>query len=138
MEKYSKTELQELIAKDYGFEKELIENPEVCGLWHVRFEVKEIRYYGSIPYHGAAPRLMVNGYTAKHTWHGGPITDEYYEEVIKGHKLVLTHCIDLDAGDWEELTNLFDTVDAAEEYIAQLDHPESYSYEIYDGEEQIA
>ena len=138
MEKYSKAELQELIAKVYGFERKLIEKPEVCGLWHVRFEVNGIQYYGSIPYYGAAPRLMVDGYTAKHTWHGGPITDEYYEEVIKGHKLVLMHCIDLEAGDWEQLSNLFDTVDEVEEYIAQLDHPESYSYEIYDGEEQIA
>lgn len=138
MKEYSKAELQELIAKDYGFERKLIEKPEVCGMWHVRFEVNGIQYYGSTPYYGAASRLMVDGYTAKHTWHGGPITDEYYEEVIKGHKLVLMHCIDLEAGDWEQLSNLFDTVDEVEEYIAQLDHPESYSYEIYDGEEQIA
>lgn len=130
MKRYSKKELQEIIARDYGFQKELIEKPEVCGLWHVRFEVRGIRYYGSIPYYGAAPRLMINGYTAKHTWHWGPITDEYYEEVIKGHKLVLTHCVDLEAGGWESCSERFNTVDEAEKYIAGLEHPETYSYEI--------
>lgn len=132
MKRYSKKELQEIIARDYGFQKKLIEKPEVCGLWHVRFEVRGIRYYGSTPYHGAAPRLMIDGYAAKHTWHGGPITDEYYEEVIKGHKLVLTHWIDFNSevGDWERCPEWFNTVDEAEKYIAELEHPEMYSYEI--------
>lgn len=127
---YSKTELQECISKDYGFQKELIENPEVCGLWHVRFEVNGIQYYGSTPYYGAAPRLNVCGYTAKHTWHGGPITDEYYEEIIKGHKLILTHCVNLEDGDWEQLPIMFETVEEAEKYILELEHPEMYSYEL--------
>ncbi len=130
MKQYTIEELQEIIAKDYGFQKELIKNPEVCGLWHIRFEVNGIELYGSTPYAGAAPRLKVTGYTAKHTWHGGPITDEYYEEVIKGQKLVLRHCIDPDSGDWEELPKFFDTVEEAEEYIAGLDNSEVYDYDI--------
>lgn len=65
MKQYTIEELQEIIAKDYGFQKELIKNPEVCGLWHIRFEVNGIELYGSTPYAGAAPRLKVTGYTAK-------------------------------------------------------------------------
>lgn len=138
MKRYSKEELQEIISRDYGFRKELIEKPEVCGLWFVRFEVNGIKYSGSTPYHGAKPRLFVDGYTAKHFWHGSPITEEYYEEIIKGKKIVLQHCIDPEAGDWESLDVLFDTVEAAEEYISHLEHPEDYSYDIYDEPEPLS
>lgn len=132
MKRYSKKELQEIISRDYGFKKKLIEKPEVCGLWQVRFEVRGIRYCGSTPYHGAVPRLMIEGYAAKHTWHGVPITDEYYEEVIEGHELVLIHCVDFETGDWgwEPCPERFDTVDEVEKYIAGLEHPEMYSYDI--------
>lgn len=118
------------IERDYGFKRELIKNPRLCGLWHVRFEVNGIEYYGSTPYHGAKPCLSVQGYTAKHYWHGTPITDEYYEKYIKGEKIEIEHCIDREAGDWERIGIFFDTVEEAEEYILQLSNSKDYSYDL--------
>lgn len=124
------SELQEIISETYGFQKELIKNPEVCGLWHVRFEVNGIMFYGSTPYYGAKPCLKVTGYNTKHFWRGTPITEEYYEEHIKGKQLVLRHCLDIEAGEWESMPMRFNTVEEAEEYISDLKHPEFYSYEL--------
>lgn len=122
----------EVIERDYGFKRELIKNPRLCGLWHVRFEVNGILYYGSTPYHGAKPCLSVQGYIAKHYWHGTPITDEYYEEVIKGNKIEIIHYIDAgnDNGDWERTGIIFDTVEEAEAYISQLPNAKDYSHEL--------
>ena len=39
---YSAEGLKESIERDYGFKRELIQNAELCGLWHIRFQVNEI------------------------------------------------------------------------------------------------
>lgn len=42
MTNYTEDQLKESIEKDYGFKKELIKNPVLCGLWHIRFEVADL------------------------------------------------------------------------------------------------
>ena len=61
-----KEDLINSIEKIYGFKKELISNVESCGLWHVRFTVNRINYYGCIAYHGAEPLLWIEGYQYKY------------------------------------------------------------------------
>lgn len=123
-------ELCSSIEKFYGFKRELICNAQLCGLWHVRFTVNNINYYGHIPYHGAEPQLSVTGYEYKYFWHGSPVTEEYYKEFIEGKRINLQRCIDGEAGEWEFLDKTFNTPGEAEEYIATLDKPSMYSYDI--------
>lgn len=53
---------EELIAsieKIFGLKKELIKNPQQVGLWHVRFSVNGIKYYGAIPFYGLIQQFVM-------------------------------------------------------------------------------
>lgn len=137
---YTQEELQEIVARDYGFQKELVKNIEVCGLWHLRFEVNGIRFYGSTPYHGALPLLHVNGYTTPYYCHDTPVTKEYYDEFIKDKEVYITHfslfpdAETQDDGDWEDTGISFATQEEAKEFINRQQDPKSYSYDFRDYE----
>lgn len=125
-------DLKKSIEKLFGFNAELIESAEQCGLWHVRFIVNGIKYYGGVSYHGALPQLSVEGYTSPYYWHGTPVTAEFYSEFIEGKciRLLDLHR-ELEDGSWEWMDEYFSTPQEAEEYISKLEKPESYSYDIY-------
>lgn len=53
----SKEDLLDSIEELYGFKREQIKNPELCGCFHVDFEVNGILYSGSVAFHGAVPQL---------------------------------------------------------------------------------
>lgn len=127
---YTEKQLKESISKDYGFNLNLIKNPELCGLWHIRFEVNGIKYYGCTCHAGALPQISVDGYTTKHYFHGTPITDEWYNEFIKDKKIKLLKAIDRENGDWEETDITLDTVEEMEQYINKLPKPENYYYDV--------
>lgn len=120
------------IEQIYGFKRELISNAKQCGLWHVRFTVNNINYYGCISHAGAEPVLMVEGYQYKYYWHGGPVKEAYYKEFIEGRTIHLTKCVDEESGDWEYQEVTFNTPEEAEAYIKTLDNPRIYSYDIKD------
>ncbi len=127
---YKKDELMETIEKNYGFKKELIQNAELCGLWHVRFQVNGIRYYGWIAYSGAAPQLKVEGNV--HPYHdemGTPVTEEYYNRHIKGHQARLIYFKDKETGDWEDTGIRFAGQEEAEKYIDGLEDGQKYGYD---------
>lgn len=110
------------IEEKYGFKRELIRNPELCGLWFVRFEVNGIKYIGSIPFHGALPQLKVTGYITEHyNENSTPVEDWYYEEFIKDKQARLLRCIDAEAGDWEDTGIRFKNQEEVEEYMSNLD-----------------
>lgn len=127
-------DLKRTIEEYFGFKRELIQDVEQCGLWHVRFTVNGIRYYGWVAYHGATPQLSVEGYATKYYWHKTPVTEEYYKEFIEGHCIRLQHYVNMEAqdGDWEWLNQTFSNPEAAETYIAGLDNPREYTYDIYE------
>ena len=118
------------ISKYYGFKKELITDIEMCGLWYVKFTVNNIRYYGSVCYYGALPMLSVAGYCHKYSWHGVPVTEEYYKRHIEGRTLYLRTCVDEDAGEWIWLDVTFKSVEEAEEFIKSRKNPAIYDYDI--------
>lgn len=126
-------ELKELIERDYGFKRELIQNPELCGLWHVRFQVNGIRYYGWTAHSGAVPQIKSEGcVTLRHDHMGVPVTEEYYNEHIKGHKTMLRHITDGESGDWEDTGMRFESQEEVEEFILSLPHPKEYFYAFVD------
>lgn len=125
----SKENLTDWIEESFGFKKELIENPELCGLWHVRFTVGSICYYGYVPYHGALPQLKVVGDTYKHHWKGTPVTEEYYEEFVKNEPIKLMRCVDLEAGDWKYTGKEFQTEEEAIEYIGCMSEADQTEYD---------
>lgn len=89
MQEYIEDQLKEIIENTFGFNKDLIENPVQTGLWHVRFEVNGIKYYGWIAHSGALPEIKVEGYTAKHyDFFGTPITEDYYNKFEKGEYIL--------------------------------------------------
>ncbi len=118
------------IEKIYGFKKELIKNVEICGLWHVRFTVNSMKYYGCITFAGAEPLLEVEGYTYQYYWHKAPVTEEYYNKFIKGKIISLKRCVDAESGEWEWMEKTFTTEEAAETYIKTLDNSFMYDYDI--------
>lgn len=125
---YTDEQLKECIEKDYGFKKELIKDPFLCGLWHIRFEVNGIKYYGYTSFAGALPQLNVEGYTYKHyDNHNTPVTDEYYNEHIKDATIVLKRYVGED--DCEDMDVTFESQEKATTYISKLDHPEEYFYD---------
>ncbi len=126
-------DLKKGIEELFGFKKELIESAELCGLWHARFTVNGIKYYGCVPYHGAVPQLFIDGYTTPYRWHGTPVTEEYYNKFIKGKHIRLQYVhSELGDGSWEWLDEYFSTPEEAETYITKLDEPAFYSYDIYE------
>lgn len=129
----SEDDLKRNIEEYFGFKRELIQDVESCGLWHVRFTVNDIRYYGWVAYHGAVPQLSVAGYTTKYYWHKTPVTEEYYKKFIEGQCIRLVHYVNMESqdGDWEWQDRTFDNPEEAEEYIAGLNNPGEYTYEIY-------
>lgn len=129
--KQSETEIKEAIAKTFGFKKELIKNASLCGLWHVRFEVNDIRFYGWIPYHGAVPQISVEGYNTKYYWHGTPVTEAYYKELIEG-KTIRLYRYNATKDDWEWMDKTFTSPKEAEEYIRGMESPEKYNYDIWE------
>lgn len=133
MQYMQNNDLKKSIEKFFGFKKELIESVEQCGLWHVRFVVNGIKYYGWVAYHGAVPQLSVEGYTSTYRWHGTPVTEEYYNEFIRGKTLRLQWISrESGDGDWGWLDKYFSTPEEADSYIANLENPELYSYDIFD------
>ena len=117
------------IEKCYGFKRELIKNPQLCGCWFVRFEVNGIEYSGGISFHGALPQLNVIGNTTPyHNEHGTPVENWYYDEYIKDKKAKLLHCVDPDAGDWEDTGIQFQNQKEADEYMHNLDKKDSPNY----------
>lgn len=134
-----KKNLLDSIEKHYGFKRELIQNPELCGCWFVQFEVNGIKYCGSIPFHGALPQLKVTGYTTKHyNEHGTPVEDWYYNEFINGKQARLLHCVDADAGDWEDTGIRFENQKEAEEYMYLLKEKKRNWAEKYLTEEYLS
>lgn len=126
-------DLKKIIEKIFGFKKELIKSVQQCGLWHVRFTVNGIKYYGWIAYHGALPQLFVEGYTSSYRWHGTPVTEEYYNEYIKGKCIRLQYLHrELEDGDWEWLDEYFSSPEEAEKYISKLEKSEFYTYDVYE------
>lgn len=128
-----KEKLLDSIESCYGFKRNLIKNPELCGCWFVRFEVNGIAYSGGISFYGALPQLNVIGNTTKyHNEHGTPVEDWYYEKHIKGKKARLMHCIDAEDGDWEDTGVWFENQEEAEGYMESLEKKEVpyYRYEM--------
>lgn len=121
------------IAELFGFKEELIESAEQCGLWHVRFVVNGIKYYGWVAYNGAVPQLSVEGYVTAYRWRETPVTEEYYNEFIK-EKCIRLQYLYLDSGDgeYEWLNECFSTPEEADAYIAKLEKPNYYTYDVYE------
>lgn len=130
MKNYTEKELKEIIERDYGFKKELITKPHLCGLWHIRFEVNGISYYGSTPYYGARPMLSVEGYNSPYFYKGTPITEEYYNKHIKNHWFNICQYTDPESGDWKNTRIRFKSEDEAIQYIENSHSPNKYFYEI--------
>lgn len=126
----SEKELLDSIEKFYGFKRELIKNPEQCGLWHVRFEVNGIKYYGAVSFYGAAPTLRVEGYVTEHYEHETPVEDWYYDEFIKGRPVKILKAVDKESGDWEDTGIRFNSQKEAQEYIDRKPEPTDYRYDI--------
>lgn len=124
--------LVDSISELFGFKRELIEDAEQCGLWHVRFKVNGIKYYGWVAYHGAVPQISVDGYSSPYRWKGTPVTEEYYNEFISGKSIRLIEYIDRETGDWKWLDIYFSTPEEAEHYISTLEKPMNYTYDIFD------
>ena len=118
------------IEEYYGFKKELISNVKICGLWHVKFTVNNVNYYGCVSHAGAEPMLMVEGYSYPYYWRGIPVTEAYYKEFIEGRTIHLEKCIDEESGEWEYQEITFETPEEAEAYIKTLDNPRIYNYDI--------
>lgn len=132
-----KEKILDSIESSYGFKRDLIKNPELCGLWFVNFEVNGIEYRGSIPFHGALPTLHVHGYLTEHyDENGSPVEDWYYEKYIKGKKARLMRCVDADAGEWKDTGIQFKNQKEADEYMQHLEKEElpNYQYEMIDEE----
>lgn len=128
MEKYTVDQLKNFIARDYGFKKKLIMNPVLCGLWHIRFEVNGIKYYGSTAFYGALPQLSIEGYTAKYYDNfDTPVTEKYYNDFIKDKIIMLRRYVG--EGDWEDMNVTFGSQKEAKEYISKLDNPTDYFYD---------
>lgn len=128
----SKEDCINAIEKYYGFKKELIKDVEPCGLWQVRFRVNGIKYYGSVSYYGAEPMLTIEGYVTPYYWHGTPITEEYYNNFIKGNIIRLQYLHrEKEDGSWEWLNETFSTPEEAEAYISTMSNSENYSYDVY-------
>ena len=132
-----KEKLIEIIEKDYGFKKELIKNPEQCGLWFVKFEVNGIKYTGNVSFHGALPQLNVIGHTTKqYDEYGTPVEDWFYSEFIKDKPAKLLHCVDAEDGDWEDTGIRFENQKQAEEYMSNVDAKNFRYVMIQEGEDK--
>lgn len=129
---YSEEQLKESIHEDYGFEPGLIKNPKLVGLWYIQFEVNGICYTGSMPFSGAVPQLVVDGYTSEYRDYGTPVTEQYYQENIAGKKVILLYYAE---PDWVRTGKEFSSQEEAEYYIGSLENPELYDYEFV-GEEK--
>jgi hypothetical protein len=128
MENYTDEQLKEYIERDYGFKKELIKNPELCGLWHLRFVVNGIKYYGYIAYAGALPQLIIEGYTAEYYDNfDTPVTEDYYNRCLKNCEIVLRRYVGED--DCEDMNISFNSQQEAKDYISKLDNPKEYFYD---------
>lgn len=126
-------QLKETIEQYYGFKRELIQDPEQCGLWHVRFTVNGIRYYGSIAFFGALPTLKVEGYATQYFDNfDTPVTEDYYNQYIRGREIRILHTSDLDSGDWEDTGVRCQTQETAKKYIRQQKDPNRYMYDFLD------
>ena len=123
-------ELIESIEKLFGFKKELIKNPEQCGLWHVRFEVNGIRYYGAISFYGALPTIKNDGYVTTHYYHDTPVEEWYYDEYIKGKEVEILKRIDSESGEWEDTGIRCKSQGEAKTLINEMDSPTQYWYDI--------
>lgn len=127
----SPDDLKQSISRLYGFQEDLIENPELCGLWHVRFSVNKINYYGYIAHTGAEPCLKVEGYSYKYYDHNLPVKEDYYNEFIKGRKLRLFKIVKLEDDDTaQEDTGIrFDSIDEYNKFIEASNDGCKYDYD---------
>lgn len=127
-------ELRKHISTIYGFKENLITNPVQCGLWHVRFTVNKIKYYGCISHSGAEPCLFVEGYEYQYYDHTTPVTEEYYNNYIKDKKirLLLVHDPsnkEWEEGDWKDTGIRFNSLEEYEQYIATKKDNCKYDYD---------
>lgn len=129
MNNYAEEQLKETIEKEYGFKRELIKEPALCGLWHVRFKVNGIKYYGWTAFSGALPQMAVEGRDAKYYDHETPVTEAYYEKCIKGRQVRILHAVDPQNGDWEDTEMRCEDQETAKRYIAGLENPDHYCYD---------
>ena len=129
MNNYSEEQLREIIEREYGFKRELIKEPKLCGLWHVRFIVNGIKYYGWTAFYGAVPQIAVEGCTAKYYDHETPVTESYYEEYIKGKTVRILHAVDPKNGNWEDTGICCEDQETAKRYIAEQKNPDQYYYD---------
>lgn len=125
-------ELIDSIEELFGFKKELIKNPEQVGLWHVRFCVNGIKYYGAISFHGALPTIMNDGYVTTHYYHDTPVEEWYYNKYIKGKQVRIIRFIDPENGDWEDTGIRCIDQEEAKERINNMNNPEKFWYDVVD------
>ena len=133
-EKHEK--LVEMIERDFGCKKELVEDIRELGTWIFQFTVKGITYRGWIYESGVLPQIsiVVKGYTSEHTWKGCPVTNEFYDTYVKGRKIRVYKCVG------EERTNtdtgiVVDDEKDAIAYINKQKKPDDYFYDVEDENE---
>lgn len=123
--------LAELIEQKFGFKKELVEDIREYGLNILQFKVKGIKYRGWTFESGTLPQIsvIVEGYTSEHTWKDCPVSNEFYDNYVKGRKIKIFRCIG------EERTNtdtkvVVEDEQAAIAYINKQLQPEDYFYDV--------
>lgn len=128
-EKHEK--IVEMIERDFGFKKELVEDIRELGIGIFQFTVKGIKYRCWRYQTGVLPQIsvVVEGYTSEHTWQGCPVTNEFYDTYVKGRKIRVYKCVG------EERTNTdtgiaVDDEEAAIDYINKQKNPEDYFYDV--------
>lgn len=133
MKRPTEEELSESIERDFGFKRDLIQNLVLCGLWAIRFEVQGIKYYGYTVHSGACPQIFVEGNTYLYHDEGGtPVTEEYYNEYIKGGKTRILRVVDSETGEWEDTGIRYSSQKEAEEYLENLENAQDYRYDFLD------
>lgn len=128
----TEVELKNSIEELFGFKKELIENPVQIGLWHVKFCVNGIRYYGAIAFHGALPTIQIDGYVTNHYYHDTPVEEWYYNEHIKGKPVRIIKFLDPESGDWEDTGIRCRDQEEAKNKINSMTNPKNFWYDIVD------
>lgn len=125
-------ELVKLIENLFGFKKELIKNPEQVGLWHVKFCVNRIKYYGAISFFGALPTIRNDGYETTYYIHDTPVEEWYYDAYIKDKPVRIIKSIDPENGDWKDTGIICKDQEEAKARINNMDNPEKFWYDIVD------
>ena len=126
------TAYKKAISEYYGFKEELIEDVESCGLWHVRFTVNHIKYYGCVCHAGAEPLLSVEGTDYQYWDHNLPVTEEYYNQFIAGKRMYIRYAVEPDAGEWIRTGDVFVDLCECKAFIQRKPNPDRWDYEYDD------